>query len=299
MVEIAIQLINQKKIIMQRKIKRILHSADVDMGDLLTRQPIPSGVVQQLDPFLLLHHTGPTEFEPDNRGLPFAPHPHKGFETVTFIFEGAVEHKDSRGHQSTIKTGGVQWMTAGRGIVHSENLPKEFLDNGGVVEYIQLWINLPAKFKSVPAKYQGLQKDDIREVTLPDDAGKLRVIAGAFSGANGAANSLTGIEAYELYLEPGKEVIIPVTSGREILFYVLNGKIEVDGEELVGHKGVQFDSEGDEIIIQSRDTSKILICTGDPIGEPVVSHGPFVMNTQTEIMEAMRDYQSGKMGIVI
>lgn len=284
---------------MQRTIKRILNSANVDMGNLLTRQPLPSGVVQQLDPFLLLHHTGPTEFEPDNRGLPFAPHPHKGFETVTFIFEGAVEHKDSTGHQSTIKTGGVQWMTAGRGIVHSENLPKEFIDNGGIVEYIQLWINLPAKYKSVPAKYQGLQKNDIPEVILPDGAGKLRVVAGEFSDTKGAANSLTGIEAYELYLEPNKELNIPVAPGKEILFYVLNGTVEIDGQVLLGHQGVQFDLEGDAILIRTKETSKILMCTGDPIGEPVVSHGPFVMNTQTEIMQAMRDYQSGKMGMVI
>jgi len=284
---------------MQRTIKRILTSANVDMGGLLTRQPLPSGVVQQLDPFLLVHHTGPTTFEPNNRGLPFAPHPHKGFETVTFIFDGAVEHKDSTGHQSTIKTGGVQWMTAGRGIVHSENLPKEFIDKGGVVEYIQLWVNLPAKFKTAPAKYQGLQKDDIAEVNLPDEAGRLRVVAGNFEGTKGAANSLTGIEAYELYLNPNKEVRIPVGSGREVLFYMLNGSIRIDDREIISHQGVQFDLEGDEIIFHTQEASKILICTGDPIGEPVVAHGPFVMNTQTEIMEAMRDYQTGKMGMVI
>jgi len=285
---------------MSRTIKRVLPSSTVNMGGgLLTRQPIPGDAVQQLDPFLLVHHTGPKAFAPENQGLPFAPHPHKGFETVTFIFEGAVEHKDSTGHHSTIHTGGVQWMTAGRGIVHSENLPKEFIENGGTVEYIQLWVNLPARFKSVPAKYQGVQKEDIPEIVLPENGGKIRIIAGSYQGSKGPAQSITGIEAFELYIPSGKTVEFPVETDRQILFYLLNGSVTVDDRTILPYQAVQFQNDADSISFTAEEDTRILLCTGIPINEPVVAHGPFVMNTQTEIMEAIRDYQTGKMGMVI
>jgi len=285
---------------MSRSVKRILASSTVNMGGgLLTRQPIPGVEVQQLDPFLLVHHTGPKTFVPGNQGLPFAPHPHKGFETVTFIFEGAVEHKDSTGFHSTILKGGVQWMTAGRGIVHSENLPKDYIENGGTVEYIQLWINLPAKSKSVPAKYQGVQNEEVQIVQLPDGAGHIRIIAGQLDGKTGPAQSITQIEAFELYISRGKKVSLPIDRNRQILFYLLNGEVAIGDDRVQPYDAVQFSNDGDTLEFEALEESRILLCTGEPINEPVVSHGPFVMNTQTEIMEAIRDYQTGKMGVVI
>lgn len=282
----------------KRQVKRVISSMNVDMGGLISRQPLPNGPVQQLDPFLLLHHTGPKTFEPENRGLPFAPHPHKGFETVTFIFDGAVEHKDSTGVQSTIHKGGVQWMTAGKGIVHSENLPNSMIEHGGEVEYIQLWINLPAKYKSLNAKYHGLQKADIPEVSLGDDFSKVRVVSGSYDGVDGAHDSVTDIQAFEIYLSANGEVKLTPPAEHQVLFYVLEGDLEVNGHQVSAHQLVQFSTEGSDIEVQAKTKSRMLYCTGSIIDEPVVSHGPFVMNTQTEIMEAMRDYQSGKMGII-
>jgi len=284
----------------ERTIKRVIPTSNINMGGgLITRQPLPAGVVSQIDPFLLLHHTGPKTFEPDNAGLPFAPHPHKGFETVTFIFDGAVEHKDSFGFQSIIEKGGVQWMTAGKGIVHSENLPKSMKKEGATVEYIQLWINLPSKFKQNKPHYQGIQKEAIPEIELKDDAGKIRLVSGEMDGRVGPANSLTGIGAYECYLNAGKDIELPVEPERDILFYILEGSVQIGNTRIDSHHLIQFGQTGDVLKFSTNEYSRILICTGYPIGEPVVASGPFVMNTQTEIMEAMRDYQMGKMGILI
>jgi quercetin 2,3-dioxygenase len=282
-----------------KRIKQVISGSPVDMGGLITRQPLPSGRVQQLDPFLLLHHTGPTQFEPGNRGLPFAPHPHKGFETVTFIFDGAVEHKDSTGIKSTIKKGGVQWMTAGRGIVHSENLPYEMQEKGATVEYIQIWINLPSRLKNTPAKYHGVQANEIPELTLANSMGKVRIISGSYDTITGPMKSLTGVHAFELYLQPEAELDIPVSSGHQVLFYILEGSAIVDSSAIEMHQLARFEDNGDNIHIKVKDFTRIILCTGAPIGEPVVSHGPFVMNTQSEIMAAIRDYQMGKMGMVI
>lgn len=282
-----------------RKIISTVPSTDVNMGNLITRQPLPTRNIQQLDPFLLLHHTGPVKFPPGNNGLPFAPHPHKGFETVTFIFDGAVEHKDSTGVKSIIHRGGVQWMTAGRGIVHSENLPKSMQMDGATVEYIQLWINLPAKLKNTPARYHGIQAGDISEVILDNDMGKLRIISGELWNTIGVHGSLTGIQAYEIYLNKEAMIDLPVIEGHEILFYILDGNLSIQGEEINSHHLIRFNSSGNYLPIKASSDTKILFCSGDPISEPVVSHGPFVMNTQSEIMVAMRDYQMGKMGMVI
>jgi redox-sensitive bicupin YhaK (pirin superfamily) len=280
-------------------INRIISSDKINMGGgLITRQPLPAGEIQQLDPFLLLHHTGPITYPPFNDGLPFAPHPHKGFETVTIIFEGAVEHKDSLGLESIIETGGVQWMTAGKGIVHSENLPKDFRNSGGTVEYIQLWINLPAKYKQVPAKYQGIQAGSIPEIELEEGAGKLRLISGKMYGSNGPVESITNVDMMTYSLIEGKNFSLEIPEQKETLFYLLDGQLKWNDKHINAHDLVQWKEYGKANFSVSK-TAKLLVAYADRINEPVVAHGPFVMNTQTEIMEAMRDYQMGKMGVLI
>jgi quercetin 2,3-dioxygenase len=281
-----------------KQISKIIPSSMIRMGHLLTRQPLPAGSLEYLDPFLLLHHTGPFDFPPANAGLPFAPHPHKGFETVTFIFDGAVEHKDSTGIESIIETGGVQWMTAGKGIVHSENLPREMKHHGGTVEYIQLWINLPAAMKSLPARYQGIQKAEVPVISQGDSGSFFSLYAGKWEDTNGPAESVTGIEACVYSVESGDEVAIDVPTGRTILFYPLNGRFDVNGTEIKAHHMPVFSTGSEKVSIRALEKGRFLWCTGEPIGEPVVSHGPFVMNTETEILEAMRDFQKGKMGIL-
>lgn len=268
------------------------------MGNLLTRQPLPAGSLDYLDPFLLLHHTGPFEFLPGNAGLPFAPHPHKGFETVTFIFDGAVAHKDSTGIESTIFSGGVQWMTAGKGIVHSENLPSDMKRNGGQVEYIQLWINLPAQLKKLPPLYQGIQADAVPVVELSDAGSKVFIFAGEAYGQKGPAKSVTGIQARVYQLEANDVHTVQIEEGREVLFYPLDGIFEVGSTKIKAHHLPIFSREGNSLTVKAVEKGRFLLCVGDPIGEPMVSHGPFVMNTETEILEAMRDYQQGKMGIL-
>jgi redox-sensitive bicupin YhaK (pirin superfamily) len=282
---------------MTTKVKTIA-SETIRMGNLLTRQPLPVGKLDYLDPFLLLHHTGPFTFPPANAGLPFAPHPHKGFETVTFIFDGAVEHRDSTGEESIIRTGGVQWMTAGKGIVHSENLPYDMREHGGKVEYIQLWVNLPAKYKGVKAKYQGFQSADIPKVRFGEAGSSLAVYSGAFGETRGPVDSITGVSAFVLDLKANDQFRYSIVSGKEILLYQLSGKAKVLDVETEAYEIVQLVDKASELHISALTDSRFLLCIADPIGEPVVSHGPFVMNTETEILEAMRDYQMGKMGIL-
>ena len=280
-------------------IKRIVSSEHINMGGgLITRQPLPAGALSQLDPFLLLHHTGPLNYPPFNDGLPFAPHPHKGFETVTIIYEGAVEHKDSLGLQSVIETGGVQWMTAGKGIVHSENLPSSLRELGATVEYIQLWVNLPAKLKHVPAKYQGIQAESIPVIQLERDAGVVKVISGNFLEGKGPVNSITDIAMMTYDLNGGKDFDLTIPERKQTLFYLLKGQLQWGENRINSHELVQWEGNG-EINLKILESSKLLVAYADRIDEPVVAHGPFVMNTQTEIMQAMRDYQMGKMGVLI
>ncbi|SER53054.1 hypothetical protein SAMN04487958_101462 [Vreelandella subterranea] len=266
-----------------------------DIGDLVTRRPLPGPQLEQLDPFLFLNHHGPQTYPANNGGLPFGPHPHRGFETVTFILEGSLAHADSTQHQSVIHAGGVQWMTAGSGIVHAEISPEAFLRDGGPLEILQLWVNLPARLKMSKPHYVGLQHDDIPSLALPG-GGELNLIAGQWDEQAGPVESLTGVFMSTLKLPAGTRETLPVESGRQVFLYVVDGDLEVGGEPVQPHHLIEVDRAGDSLVIEASSDARLLFGHGDVIDEPVYSHGPFVMNTREEIVQAVEDYQNGKFG---
>ncbi|MEG3079122.1 pirin family protein [Halomonas sp. 5021] len=266
-----------------------------DIGDLVTRRPLPGPQLEQLDPFLFLNHHGPQTYPAHNQGLPFGPHPHRGFETVTFILEGSLAHADSTQHQSVIHAGGVQWMTAGSGIVHAEISPEEFLRDGGPLEILQLWVNLPARLKMSKPHYVGLQHDDIPSLALPG-GGELNLIAGEWQGSVGPIETLTGVFMSTLGLPAGSREQLPVASGRQVFLYVVEGNVEVGGEPVEPHHLIEVDRAGDSLVIEASSDARLLFGHGDVIDEPIYSHGPFVMNTREETVQAVEDYQNGKFG---
>lgn len=283
-----------------RSIKRLVQAKDVQMGSMILKQPLPLQDLEQVDPFLLLHHAGPkTQQAGGRKAMDVGPHPHRGFEPVTFIFKGAIHHKDSRGNDSIIHAGGVQWMTAGMGIVHSEGLPQEFIEAGGEIEIIQLWINLPAKDKMIQPRYQGFQADEIP--LFKDQEGKVEVsvVSGSYKNLEGPVESLTGVTAFTVRLKTGGKVDIPQSKDQQILLYQLQGNSFVNGVRAKDHNMVLFEEDGDNIQIEAQEESTFLYLAGTPIKEKMVSWGPYVMNDQTQIMEAMRDYQMGKMGVLV
>lgn len=259
-----------------------------DIADLVTRRPLPNDELDQLDPFLFLNHHGPQVYPPNNNGLPFGPHPHRGFETVTFIVEGSLLHRDTGGHESAIHAGGVQWMTAGRGLEHAELSTEEFLREGGPLEILQLWINLPARLKFVEPRYTGLQRDEIP--SFRSGAATINLISGQWERETGPIESLTGIQMMTVQVPAGASVTLPAPHGRTIFFYIVRGSLDA-GEE---HHLIELDGDGDTIDVEAKTDALILFGHGAPYGEPVVAHGPFVMNTREEIVEAFRDYQMGK-----
>ena len=250
-----------------------------------------------LSPFLLLDYAGPMEFSPTNERRGVGEHPHRGFETVTIVYEGEVEHRDSSGGGGKIGPGDVQWMTAAAGLVHEEFHGRDFARSGGLFEMVQLWVNLPAKDKKAPPRYQGIVSGQIPTVRLTDDHGTVRVIAGEFAGTKGPARTFTPMHVWDLRLASDQRTDIVVPDGYTTALVVLRGAVRVNGSEAIGAAEVGlFDREGESICIDSaKDATALLLC-GAPIDEPIVGQGPFVMNTPGEIRQAMLDYQSGKMG---
>lgn len=277
-----------------RTIRRQLRGKREDIADLITRQTLPADDMQPFDPFLLLNHHGPQIYPPGNRGLPFGPHPHRGFETVTFIVDGSVLHRDTGGHESAIRSGGVQWMTAGSGLEHAEESPREFLEQGGKLDILQLWVNLPARLKFTAPRYIGLQREEMPIITAADERVRVHLISGTFGGATGPVKSLTGVAMMTVELSAGGKVTLPAPRSRNVLLYVVRGTIVVAGEEVAEFRLVEMNDDGDEISIEATDDALVIFGHADPLGEPVASHGPFVMNTREEILQAIRDYQSGK-----
>ncbi len=281
---------------MMRSIKKIIKAVDEPMEGLSTYRAFPNRGVNQIDPFLLLNHHGPQDFPPGNKGLPFGPHPHRGFETLTFILKGDVVHSDSSGGKSVITSGGIQWMTAGSGIIHSENSSDEFKHKGGLEEVLQLWINLPSKLKMSPPKYIGLQKDEIPKLRFDNDKVTINLISGKWDGASGAINSLTGVFTSFIEMKSKGVLDLNVDKERNILLYIVDGKIKINNDTADKLFLVEFNNDEEQIKIEAIEDSIIIFCHGKPLNEPVVSYGPFVMNTEDEIKQAMIDYQSGKFG---
>lgn len=250
-----------------------------------------------VSPFLLLDYAGPMEFSPTDERRGVGEHPHRGFETVTIVFEGEVEHRDSSGGGGKIGPGDVQWMTAASGLVHEEFHGREFARRGGMFEMVQLWVNLPAKDKKAPPRYQGIVSNEIPTVTLPDGRGTVRVIAGEFEGAQGPAKTFTPMGVWDLRLASDQRTDLAVPDGYTTALVVLKGTLRVNGSEAIGAAEVGlFDRAGESICIDSAKEATALLLCGQPIDEPIVGSGPFVMNSQQEIRQAIVDYQSGKMG---
>ena len=255
------------------------------------------GLDNRFDPFLLLDYAGPQEFAPAEAKRGVGEHPHRGFETVTIVYEGEVEHRDSSGGGGKIGPGVVQWMTAASGLVHEEFHGREFARRGGMFEMVQLWVNLPAKDKMAPPRYQGIVHGQIPTVRLPDGHGVVRVIAGEFAGSKGPANTFTSMHVWDLRLASDQRTDLAVPDGYTTALVVLKGALRVNGSEPVEAAEVGlFDRAGTSICIDcAKDAMALLLC-GAPIDEPIVGHGPFVMNSPQEIRQAIADYQSGKMG---
>ncbi|WP_298420013.1 pirin family protein [uncultured Kordia sp.] len=267
----------------------------VNMGGNLIRQPLPTQEVDQVDPFLLLHHYK-YDVGPYSPGLSLSPHPHRGFEPVTFIFKGEQLHRDSLGNEGILHAGDVQWMTAGSGVVHDEGPSKDFV---GTMEGIQLWVNLPKKHKMTTPKYQDVKAEKMPLVAVKNGKGIIKVVAGELNGQKGPTSTFTDINAYIANLEAGDNITIPIPANHELLVYLLEGETRVNDVDTLKEDKLQiltFAKDGEAISLEANQNSTLLILSGEPIEEKVTSWGPYVMNTQTEIMEAMRDFQQGKMG---
>lgn len=252
---------------------------------------------EHVSPFLLLDHAGPAEFAPAQKPRGVGVHPHRGFETVTIVYQGEVEHRDSTGQGGLIGPGDVQWMTAASGILHEEFHSQAFTRSGGTLDMVQLWVNLPAKDKGAAPGYQTLLDKDIPAVALPDGAGTLRVIAGNYQGHAGPARTFTPIDIWDMSLKRDGQVSLALPEGRTLGLVVLRGNVLINGADKAREaQFVLFDRSGGEIAIEAETDASVLVLSGEPIDEPVAMHGPFVMNTNAEIRQAMADFQSGRFG---
>ena len=283
-----------------RKVRGIFGSSDTHwIGDGFPVRSMVSHAAQgaSISPFLLLDYAGPAEFAPTDRPRGVGVHPHRGFETVTIVYRGEVEHRDSTGKGGLIGPGDVQWMTAASGILHEEFHSQSFTRKGGTLEMIQLWVNLPARDKNAAPRYQTLLDEEIPAIDLPEGSGSIRVIAGDYRGHAGPARTFTPIDIWDLRLNRGGTASLALPEGRTLGIVVLRGNILVnDADKAREAQFVLLDREGGEVTIEGETDATLLILSGEPIDEPVAMHGPFVMNTRDEIRQAMADFQSGRFG---
>jgi len=257
------------------------------------------GLGRELTPFLLLDHAGPADFEATDRQRGVGWHPHRGFETVTVVYDGGVDHEDSAGNQGSIGPGDVQWMTAGSGVLHKELHGRDYARRGGRFEMLQLWVNLPAKSKMTAPNYQTLLARDVSTVELPREAGMVRVIAGEFEGVKGPARTFTPINLFDLRLRSGHRLQLDLRDGYTAALFVLKGRVIVNGEESADQNElVVFQREGDIVSIEATADATVLVLNGQPIDEPIAGYGPFVMNTREQIQQAIADMRTGRLGKV-
>ena len=250
-----------------------------------------------VSPFLLLDHAGPAHFEPTTKRRGVGQHQHRGFETVTIVYAGGVDHLDSAGHGGHIGPGDVQWMTAASGVIHQEYHSDDFARSGGPFEMVQLWVNLPARNKMDAPAYQTVLDEQIPVVDLPDGAGRLRVVAGDYQGHKGPARTFTPIDIWDVRLKAGKSASLRLPESHTLTIVTLDGTVEFNGETVARAQTVAtFARTGGEIRVEANSDAKLLVLSGEPIEEPVAWHGPFVMNTNDELRQAIRDFQSGKFG---
>ena len=268
------------------------------IADLVTYRAMPTASLPMngLDPFIFLNHHGWQEYLPHNNGLPFGPHPHRGFETVTFILEGDLTHKDSSGAQSIINAGGVQWMTAGSGLIHAEISSDEFKAKGGALEILQLWVNLPAKYKMTAPNYKGFQKKEIPTLKLDDNKVTINIVAGKWNEVEGPVKPLTDIHLASIYFNAGGKYVTTVEAEKTIFLYVVKGEVLINGDAAQMHYLIEFNHDRETIEMKATSDAIILFGHATPFREPFIAYGPFVMNTKEEIMQAYKDYNEGKFG---
>jgi len=284
----------------QRSIRKILFAQSFDMGGFPIRQPLPAPGVDQIDPFLLLHHARlqvDAQLPVMEQGV--GPHPHRGFSPVTFLFEGGVHHRDSVGNSSVIYAGGVQWMNAGRGLIHSERPPEDIAQHGGVQELIQLWINTPAKHKMDAPVYLPVAAENMPRLVLPDGTSVIRVVSGELDGIQGAIQPIFPVQSYMVQFSAGASYPFTIPAAQHALIYILQGKLELlseSGETAGTYQAIWFQQDGDTILVKALEDTRFLVLAAEPLHEPVVARGPFVMNTREQLIDAFEDYHSGKMG---
>lgn len=282
-----------------KTIEKVVTSPLVNMGPIRLRQPLPTQGLENVDPFILLHHYGPYAISEFNNPFDLGPHPHRGFEPITLLFKGEQFHRDSLGNEMTVKAGGVQWTTAGRGIIHAEAPTKEFVKRGGDLEGIQLWLNLPAKYKMMTPNYQHLEDEQIPKLFSEDKKVQLNIVAGHQKEVLGNITTQTEVNVFTAIAQEKGKIEIDIPKHHKSLIYLLEGEIVVNAKQVLkkgNHQMVTFNTDGDLIEFEATEKSTLLILSGAPINEKVAQYGPYVMNTQTEILEAMRDFQQGKMG---
>jgi redox-sensitive bicupin YhaK (pirin superfamily) len=281
-----------------KELMHVYHPASTHtVGDgFNVRNLFPSNDLdRELSPFLLLDYAGPTYYAPTNSPRGVGEHPHRGFETVTILYQGGVEHRDSAGNAGTIGPGDVQWMTAASGVVHEEMHEKAFAKQGGTLQAIQLWVNLPQALKMSPPRYQTLLKSEIPVVNI--EGGLVRVIAGEYQGVKGPAKTFTPIHLYDLRLRAGHRTELVLPEGQNTALFVLSGKAVLNGSQVVQEAELAvFGTTGTRMALEAKEDVTILVLNGRSIDEPVARYGPFVMNTQEELVQAVNDYRQGKMG---
>lgn len=282
-----------------KSIKHLGESPLVNMGPIRLRQPIPTEDVENVDPFILLHHYGPYAISEFNNPFDLGPHPHRGFEPITLLFQGEQLHRDSLGNESLVKAGDVQWTTAGRGIIHAEGPTKEFVKKGGTLEGIQLWLNLPAKDKMITPAYQHVKSDEMPVIQDLSGNINLKVVAGEQKGKTGRIKTQTSVNVFMIEAIGEGDIEIDIPRTHESCVYLLDGEVKINEIETLAKGELQivvFNTDGNSIKLKTIKQSKMIVLSGEPIKEKVKQYGPYVMNTQTEILEAMRDFQQGKMG---
>lgn len=282
----------------KRTVKQIIPAQRINMGGHLLDQPLPFRSVDQIDPFLLIHHWDkPIKAGGNQKELGVGPHPHRGFSPVTFIFKGSVRHQDSIGNNVVVSDGGTQWMHAGKGIVHSERPGIDLVLNGGEQEFIQFWVNTPGKHKMQAPYYLPLSEEETPKIELENTC--IGVVAGSFMGVLGPAKTYSPQTLLRIDASSACSIEIPLPKHYNTLLYLLKGGVSVENEKVSSKTMIWYKNDGDMLTINISEASQFIILSGEPIGEPVVSYGPFVMNNHEELQQAVSDFQDGKMGDLI
>lgn len=282
-----------------RTINQVVPAFKVNMGGTILDQALPFRGVDQIDPFLLIHHWSDKLKGGEHQSkVGVGPHPHRGFSPVTFIFKGGVHHRDSLGTSEVVRAGGTQWMNSGKGIVHSERPAKDLATNGGEFEIIQFWMNAPAKHKMDDPSYQPIGLDETPVIKSDDGLSEIFVVAGELEDKKGPIKPNSEVQILRSNLKTNGSLNIEVPEHFNSLVYMLNGKIEIDGQVIEGKNMIHFNNDGTRIALKSLEETRLIVLSGAPINEELSTYGPFVMNTEDEIRQAIIDYQSGKMGIL-